>query len=166
MSRNETLILVKNPPSTVVDGLDLVFGAQDYRRTILRTIDEDFTPLLNEQGGPVICVLSPPENDWVACWTSLSVDDEWEIAASLAQAIQEPVLCAVLSAEQGMYVYRYWENGDLREEALAASPDEEPLDETKLLACLERHGIPATLIDDRVDGVGREHIVLGYQSME
>lgn len=166
MSRNETLILVKNLPSTAIDGLDSVFEVRGYRRTILRTIDEDFTPLLTEEGGPIIFVLSMPQDDWIACWTSLPIDSEWEIAEALAQASEEPVACAVFSSEPSLYVYRYWENGDLREEAVAEMPDNGPLDEPTLLAHLQRHGIVATLIDDRVDGYGHEHIVTGYTLME
>lgn len=166
MSRNETLILVKNPQSTVIDGLDMLMAARDYERTILRTIDEDFTPMLTEQGGPVVFVLSQPEDDWIACWTSLPVDGEWEIAQMLAVATEEPVAAVVFNADPAMHIYRFWDNGDLREEATADMPDNEDLTETSLLAHLARHGIAESLIDDRVDGYGREHIALGYQPME
>ncbi len=166
MSRNETLILVKNPQSTVVDGLDMIFEARGYRRTILRTIDQDFSPMLGEEGGPLIFVLSQPQDDWIACWTSLPLEGEWEIAESLAQALDEPVACVVLSADPALHIYRYWDQGDLREEATADMPDNEQLNETTLLAHLARHGITEALIDDRVDGYGREHIVAGYVPME
>jgi hypothetical protein len=166
MTRNETLILIKNLPSTAIDGLDSIFEARGYRRTVLRTIDEDFTPLLSEEGGPIIFVLSLPQDDWIACWTSLPIDSEWEVAEELAQELEEPVACAVFSSELSLYMYRYWENGDLREEATAEMPDNERLDENALLAHLHRHGVAQALIDDRVDGYGQEHIVAGYSLME
>ena len=162
MARNEKLILVKDLPGAVVEALDAIFAAQGYQRMASQTIQEDFSPLLSEAGGPLAIVLSMPRNEWIACFTSLSLQAEWELAEALARALEQPLLHTILGAEHDVYVYRYFVDGQLHAEALPDAPDVERLDEQTLLAKLAQHGIDAALVDDRTQGFGEEHIVLGY----
>ena len=162
MSRSEKLILVKDLPGAIVSALDTIFEAQGFERVALQTISEDFSPLLEEVGGPIAVVLSPPHNDWIACWTSLDPDAEAQLAAAVAAGLEQPVIYAIFGGDSGINVYRYYENGDLHEEALPEASGEPGLDEPALLAKLAEHGVDAALIDDRDSGFGAEHVVVGY----
>lgn len=162
MSRSEKLILVHDLPGSIVQALDGILAGQGYVRTAATTIAEDFSPILYEEGGPIAFVLSTPHDDWVACFTSLGVDEEGDLADALARALQQPVVYALFAAEQDLYVYRYWEQGDLREEVLPDADGVERLDEDALLDRLVRHGISPALVDDRASGFGEEHVVVGY----
>ena len=84
MSRSEKLILIKAEPDILVEALDAIMQARGYERLAIQTISEDFSPILYEEGGPLAFVLSPPRNEWTSCFTSLFVEDEWELAESLA----------------------------------------------------------------------------------
>ncbi|MBA3945711.1 MAG: hypothetical protein H0X37_14230 [Herpetosiphonaceae bacterium] len=161
MSRNESVILIKALPGTVTSALDEVLASQGLVRAATRAIRADFTPLLNEPGEPLAFVLSEPQAEWLACWTSLALDAEWEVAETLARGLQQPVLCAIFAADRGMFAYRYWEDGDLRAEAVPL-PGASALNEPGLLAELCHRGVPLALIDDLTNGWTREHIVLGY----
>ena len=161
MSRSEKLILVRELPSTIINVLDDVLAAQGYERVVVQAISEDFTPLLNEPEGPLAFVLYPVRDEWVACFSSLGADAEADVAAALARGVAQPLIYAVFDADHGIAVYRYWENGDLRAEALPGS-DGEQLDEAGLLAKLTAHGVDVTLVDDRAAGFGDEHLVVGY----
>ena len=162
MSRSEKLILVKDVPAAIVEALDVIFGEAGFARLAAETIQEDFTPLLAEEGGPWALVMSPQRGDWVACVTSLSPEADWDLAESLARALRQPVVYALFAAEQEVYVYRYFEDGQLHEEARPGDLSGEPLDESGLLVRLEQRGIDVSLVDDRVAGFGEEHLVLGY----
>lgn len=164
MSRSEKLILVRDVPGAIVQALDAILVGQGYARMAAQTISEDFSPILNEPGGPLVFVLSAPHDDWVACFTSLSPEAEAELSGDLSRALQQPVVYALFAPEQDLYVYRYWEAGDLREEALPDASVSEQLDEHGLQERLARHAIPLTLLDDREAGFGEEHIVVGYDT--
>jgi hypothetical protein len=160
MRRSEKLILVRDLPASIVNALDSIMQDQAFERVALRAITEDFSPLLSEPGGPVVFVLSPPRDEWVACFSSLSPDAESEIAVQLAAALEQPVIYVLLDGDSGRNLYRFFDNGDLHEEALP--DDETTLDEVALLDKLVAHGIDAALIDDRTTGFGAEHFVVGY----
>ena len=162
MSRSEKLILIKDLHGAIVDALDGIFAAQGFERAALQTISEDFSPLLHEGGEPLAFVLSPPRDEWVACWTSLDPDAEAEIARALASALEQPVVYALFGGEQGANVYQYYKNGELSEESLPQMPDDPRLDEAALLDKLADHGVDVTLVDDRLAGFGAEHLVIGY----
>ena len=164
MRRSEKLILVKDQPEAVVEVLDAILEAQGYERMAARTISEDFSPLLHEEGGPLAFVVSPPRNDWIACFTSLSLQAEWELAEALAHGLEQPVLYTLFDAEREVYLYRYFEHGELHAEALPEASGGERLDEVALLAILQRYGVDAALVDDRVEGFGQEHLVVGYNA--
>ena len=161
MSRSEKLILLQADPADCVAALDVILGARNYRRAATRTLSEDFSPLLHEAGEPAAFVFSPPVGDWIACFTSLAFAVEWEVAEELAVALEQPLVHAIFDGEYGVYGYRYFEAGELREEALPEG-DSQELDETTLLERLREHGIEAGLVDDRVSGFGHEHLVVGY----
>jgi len=160
MRRSEKLFLIREQPEAIVPALDTVLGAQGYQRLAAETIHEDFSPLLVEEGGPLAFVLSPPRDEWTACFTSLAFDPEWDLAEALARGLELPVVYALFDGERDIYLYRYFEDGDLREEALPDSSAR--LDEPACLAKLATHGIDVTLVDDRVAGFGQEHLVVGY----
>lgn len=162
MSRSEKLILVQDLPEAIVDALDALLETQGYERVASRSISEDFTPLLNEAGGPLAFVLSLPRGEWVACWTSLDPDPESELAAAVAAALERPVVYLVLGGASGVNAYRYWESGNLHEEALPVDTSGPGLDEPAIMARLRQHGIAPELVDDRVAGFGDEHLLLGY----
>jgi hypothetical protein len=162
MSRSEKLILIKDLHGAIVDALDGLFEAQGFERAALQTISEDFSPLLQEGGEPLAFVLSPPRDEWVACWTSLDPDAEAQIARALAAGLEQPVVYALFGGEQGVNVYQYYENGNLYEESLPQMPDDTRLDETALLDKLAGHGVDVALVDDRLAGFGSEHLVIGY----
>ena len=164
MRRSEKLILIKDEPAAVVEVLDAILEAQGYERMAAQTISEDFSPLLHEEGGPLAFVLSPPRNEWVACFTSLAFQAEWELAEALARGLEQPVVYALFDAERDVYLYRYFEHGELHEEALPDAAGQEQLDETALLEMLQRHGVDVALVDDRIEGFGQEHLVVGYSA--
>ena len=64
-------------------------------------------------------------------------------------AIQQPLVHAVFDGTYAVYGYRYFENGELREEALPEGEDAPELDEATLLERLQEHGIATDLVDDR-----------------
>ena len=161
MSRSEKLILLQADPAGCIAALDVILGTRGYRRAATRTIREDFSPLLNEAGDPLAFVFSAPVENWIACFTSLAFAVEWEVAEELAAALEQPLVHAVFDEAYGVYGYRYFEGGELREEALPEG-DIEALDETMLLHRLQEHGITPELVDDRLAGFGQEHLVVGY----
>ncbi len=162
MSRSDKVILIKDLPGAIVGALDGILAMQGFERVAVQTISEDFSPLLGEEGGPLAFVLSPPQNEWVACWTSLSPDDEAELAAAIAGGLEQPVVYTIFGGERGLNVYQYFEDGQLHEESLPEEGRDVGLDEPALLEKLAAHGIAATLVDDRAAGFGAEHLVIGY----
>lgn len=162
MSRSEKLLLVRELPSTIVSTLDVILQDQGYMRLGIEALHEDFSPLLVEEGGPIVFVLSAPQAEWVACFSSLAPDAEWEIAETLASAIECPVVYTIFAPERDTYIYRYWDQGDLHEEIIHMPGGEQVLDESGLLAQLATHGIDAALVDDRIASFGVEHLVVGY----
>lgn len=160
MQRNEKVILIREIPAAIIDALDGVMEAQGLARVALREIEEDFTPLLNEAGGPIVFVLSQPQNDWTACFSSLLPDDEWQIVEALAIGLEQPTAYALCNDDTGVYAYRYFENGVLHQEH--SPEDGEPFDGAALLDALAQHQIPSELLDDRTLSFGAEHILVGY----
>ncbi|HEX6291513.1 MAG TPA: hypothetical protein VFZ66_20185 [Herpetosiphonaceae bacterium] len=164
MQRNEKLMVIHDVPAAIVDALDGVMAAQGLVRVVVREIEEDFTPLLNEPGGPLIFVLSQPQNDWTACFSSLEPDAEWQLIEALSVALEQPAVYALFSDTTSVYAYRYFENGVLHEEY---TPDEgERFSADMLLERLANHGISLDLIDDRTLNFGAEHILVGYSGEE
>lgn len=162
MSRSEKLILVRAEPVDCIAALEAVLAGRGYRRAAIRTISEDFAPLLHEPGDPLAFVFSRTVEEWCACFTSLAFAAEWEVAEELAAAIQQPLVHAVFDSTYAVYGYRYFENGELREEALPEGEDAPDLDEATLLEHLQGHGIALELVDDLAAGFGHEHLVVGY----
>jgi hypothetical protein len=113
VQRNEKLILIRELPAAIIDALDGVMESQGLVRVGLREIEEDWTPLLNEVGGPIAFVLSQPQNDWTACFSSLAPDDEWQLAEALAIGLEQPTVYALCNDDTNVYAYRYFENGVL-----------------------------------------------------
>jgi hypothetical protein len=163
MQRTEKLIVVRDLPAAVAEAIDGIMATQGMTQIAAREIEEDFTPLINDPAGPVVIILSEPHDDWTACYTSLSPDDEWALSEALALALEQPTVFALIDDVRNVYAYRYFDDGVLHEEAL---PDdmEARLDGTALLERWARHGIPTTLIDDRAAGFGAPHLLLGYSS--
>lgn len=161
MKRSEKLIFIRVAPGSIVGALDEILQSQGYERAAVRAISEDFTPLLAEAGGPLAFVLSPPRDEWVACYSSLAFAAEWELAEGLAAALDRPLIYALFDAERNVYLYRYFDGGDLREEALPETRAT-TLDEARLIEKLGGHGISMALVDDRRAGFGEEHLVVGY----
>ncbi len=162
MQRNEKLILIRDIPAAIVDALDGMMAVQGLLRVALREIQEDFTPLLNEAGGPIVFVLSQPQNDWTACFSSLTPDDEWQLVEALAVGLEQPTVYALFNDVANIYAYRYFENGVLHEER---TPDDgEYLNSDALIERLASHGISLDLIDDRTLNFGAEHILVGYSA--
>lgn len=161
MQRNEKIVLIREVPSAIIEALDGVMDAQGLMRLATREIAEDFTPLLADPDGPVAVVLSLPNNDWTACWTSLAPDDEWMLAEAIAVGLSQPTVYAVLSDDTTTYAYRYFEDAILHEEFL---PDDlsARFDAETLLARLAARDIPLELLDDRTQNFGAEHILIGY----
>ena len=162
MRRSEKLILVRDTPATIVAALDALLAGDGYERVATRSIREDFSPLLHEEDGPLVFVLSPPRDEWVACFTSLALADEWELVEALAAGLEQPVVYALFDAVQDLYMYRYFAQGELREEALPEASAGPRLDETTTLQRLQQHGIGVDLVDDRIAGFDQEHLVVGY----
>lgn len=162
MQRNEKLTLIRDLPATIIAALDGVLAAQGLRRVATRELEEDWTPLLNEPGGPLVFVLSQPRDDWTACFSSLMADDEWQLAETLAIELEQPTAYVVISEDTERYAYRYFADGILHEEFVPDDSVEQPLDLETLLSNLAAHSIPLELIDDRTLGFGSEHIMVGY----
>lgn len=160
MQRNEKLILIRELPAAIVDALDGVMDAQGLTRVALREIEEDFTPLLNEEGGPIVFVLSQSQNDWTACFSSLPPDDEWQLAEALAIGLEQPTTYALCNDDTNIYAYRYFENGVLHQEYTPDTNASFGADE--LLERLAEHHIPIDLLDDRVLTFGAQHLLVGY----
>lgn len=162
MDRNEKLLLIRDVPAAIIDALDGVMETQGLVRVALREIEEDWTPLLADDGGPLVFVLSQPKDEWTACFSSLAPDAEWDLCAALAIALEQPTAYALLSDATDTSAYRYFSEGVLHEEYM---PDEQPdmrLDAAALLDRLAQHDIPLDLIDDRTQGFGNQHLVVGY----
>lgn len=162
MSRSEKLILVRGEPADCIAALDGILAARGYWRAVTRTISEDFAPMLHETGDPLAFVFSKSVDEWCACFTSLAFAAEWEVADELAAAMQQPLVHAVFDSTYAVYGYRYFENGELREEALPEGEEAPDLDEATLLERLQEHGIALELVDDQAAGFGQEHLVVGY----
>lgn len=162
MSRSEKLIVVRAEPADCIAALDEILATRKYRRVATRTISEDFSPLLHDSGDPLAFVFSTRVEEWSACFTSLAFAAEWELAEELAAAIQQPLVHAVFDGVYAVYGYRYFENGELREESLPEGEDAPELDEATLLERLQEHGITTDLVDDRETGFGHEHLVVAY----
>lgn len=160
MQRNEKMILIREVPAAIIDALDGVMAAQGLVRVALREIEEDWTPLLNEVGGPIVFVLSEPQNDWTACFSSFAPDDEWQLAEALAIGLEQPAVYALCNDDSAVYAYRYFENGVLHQEY--SPEDGESFDADSLLAALAQHQIPIELLDDRTLTFGAKHILVGY----
>ena len=82
----------------------------------------------------------------------------------MARGRERPVVYALFDADRHIYLYRYFDHAELHAEALPEAPDGERLDEAGLLAIAQRHGIEVALVDDRVEGFGQEHLVVGYSA--
>jgi hypothetical protein len=162
VQRNEKLILIRDVPAAVVDALDAVMAAQGLMRIAVRELQEDFTPLLTEAGGPIVFVLSQPQNDWTACFSSLAPDDEWQLTEALAVGLEQPTVYALFNDVASVHAYRYFEDGVLHEER--TPEDDESLSGEALIERLKNHGIPLDLIDDRALNFGAEHILVGYSA--
>jgi hypothetical protein len=160
VQRNEKVILIRDIPEALIDALDGVMAAQGMPRVGLREIEEDFTPLLNEAGGPIVFVLSQPHNDWTACFSSLPPDDEWQLAEALAIGLEQPTVYALCNDDANLYAYRYFENGVLHEEH--APDDSQDFAADTLLERLAQHQISTDLLDDRMLNFGAAHILVGY----
>ena len=160
MERNDKLMLIRDVPAAIVDALDGIMATQGLSRIATREIAEDFTPLLGEAGGPLVFVLSETADDWTACYSSLDVDDEWQVAEVLAIALEQPTVYAVFSDDTGTYAYRYFADGVLHEEFLPGG--EEQIDGAALQALIDAHAIPASLLDDRTLNFDQEHLLVGY----
>lgn len=164
MERNEKLTLIRDLPAAIIAALDGVMAAQGLRRVATRELEEDWTPLLNEPGGPLVFILSQPRNDWTACFSSLVADDEWQLAEALAGELEQPTAYVVISEDTDRYAYRYFTDGVLHEEFVPDDSVEQSLDQETLLGKLAAHDIPLELIDDRTLGFGAEHIMVGYSA--
>ncbi len=160
MQRNEKLLLIRDVPAAIIDALDGIMAAQGLLRIATREIAEDFTPLLTEQGGPTVVVLSQAKDDWTACFSSLTPDVEWQLAEALAVGLDQPTAYAVFSDATDTYAYRYFVDGVLHEEFLPTGG--ERLDGVTLRERLAAHAIPAELIDDRTLSFNEQHLLVGY----
>jgi hypothetical protein len=160
--RSEKLMLIRETPPAIVEVLDSILGVQGYARAATRALTEDFTPLLHEQGEPLAFVLSSPRDEWVACFSSLAPTAEWELAEALAAGLEQPLVYVLLQPERDLYLYRRFEDGNLREEALPDAELSARLDEAAVLEKLRDHDVPVELLDDRTSAFGEEHLVLGY----
>jgi hypothetical protein len=160
--RSEKLMLIRETPPAIVEVLDSILSVQGYARAATRALTEDFTPLLHEQGEPLAFVLSSPRDEWVACFSSLAPVAEWDLAEALAAALEQPLIYVLMQPERDLYLYRRFEDGDLREEVLPDSELPERLDEVTVVEKLRDHEVPVELLDDRVAAFGEEHLVLGY----
>ncbi len=160
--RDEKLMLIRDVPPAIIDALDGVLAAQGLQRVAMRELREDWTPLLSEPGGPVVFVLSQPQNDWTACFSSLDAEVEWAITEALAVGLEQPVIYALFSDTTDTYAYRYFESGVLHEEWLPDQYDSPRLTSDSLIERLVTHGVPLALIDDRTLHFGAEHVLVGY----
>ncbi len=129
-------------------------------RIATREIAEDFTPLLTEQGGPTVVVLSQTKDDWTACFSSLMPDTEWQLAEAVAVGLEQPTVYAIFSDATETYAYRYFADGVLHEEFLPTG--DERLDGAMLSKRLAAHAIPAALIDDRTLTFNEQHLLVAY----
>ena len=111
------MFLIHEQPEAIVSALDTVLGAQGYQRLAAETIHEDFSPLLANRADRWRSVIAPARR-CTACFTSLALDPEWDLADTRA-GLEVPVVYALFDGERDIYLYRYFEDGDLREEALS-----------------------------------------------
>lgn len=162
MQRHEKLMLIRDVPAAIIDTLDAIMATQGLLRLATRELTEDFTPLLTEEGGPVVFVLSQTKQDWTACFSSLAADDEWQLVEAIAQGLEQPAAYAVFSDTTDTYAYRFFDNGVLHEEY--TPNNEERIDGAGLSERLAAHGIPLELIDDRTLSFDEEHVLVGYGS--
>jgi hypothetical protein len=160
MQRNEKIIFVRDVSAAIIEALDGVMAVQGMLRIATREIAEDWTPLLTEFGGPTVFVLSQPKQDWTACFSSLQIDDEWQVAEAIATALEQPTIYAAWSDATGSYAYRYFDEGILREEYMPG--EDQGVDSSALNERVIAHGIPTELIDDRELNFNEEHLLVGY----
>lgn len=162
MTRSDKLVLIHESPEAAVEALDAIMVGFGRRRVALRELDEDFTPLLADPGEPQVVVLSPALDEWTACFTSLTPDQDWDLAEALGIGTEQPVAFVLVDELLSVYAYRYFADGVLQEELLPAEAAELGVDTTALLERVERHGISRSLIDDRVLGFGQRHLLVAY----
>lgn len=165
MQRNEKLILIRDTPEALVDALDGIMEAQGFHCVALRTVTEDWTPLVATTEGPVVFVVSQSGGEWTACFSSLTPDGEWILSEALAASLQQPTVYALIHDAAGVYAYRYLEAGTLREEFDPADEQQANFGAVELLERLASHTIPLDLIDDRILNVGQPHLVIGYAAL-
>ena len=161
MSRSDKLFLVHDTPEATVEALDAIMASIGRRRVALRELDELADPVRRVHE----VVLSPSHNDWIACFTSLTPDQDWDLAEALAVGTEQPVAFLLIDDTQNVYAYRYFVDGVLHEETLPEESIEQGLDADALLERAERHGIPRSLVDDRVLGFGQRHLMVAYGMM-
>lgn len=162
MQRHEKLMLIRDVPGAIIDTLDGIMATQGLIRLATRELAEDFTPLLTEEGGPAVFVLSQTKQDWTACFSSLAADDEWQLVEAIALGLEQPTAYVVFSDTTDTYAYRFFADGVLHEEQTPTS--EERIDGMGLSERLQAHGIPLELIDDRTLSFDEEHVLVGYGS--
>ena len=162
MQRHEKLMLIRDVPAAIIDTLNAIMATQGQIRLATRELTEDFTPLLTEEGGPTVFVLSQTKQDWTACFSSLAADDEWQLAEAIALSLQQPTAFVVFSDTTDTYAYRFFAEGILHEEHTPTN--EERLDGGVLSEKLAAHAIPLELIDDRTLSFDEEHVLVGYGS--
>lgn len=162
MNRSDKLLLIHDSPEAAVEALDAIMASVGRQRVAIREFDEDFTPLLADPGEPQVVVLSPAHNDWTACFTSLTPDQDWELAEALALGSEQPVAFLLVDDTMDVYAYRYFADGVLQEETLPQESAELGIDAEALLERVERHGIPRSLVDDRVLNFGQRHLLVAY----
>ncbi len=165
MLRNEKLILIRETPEALVDALNGIMNAQGFHCVALHTVTEDWTPLLTTTEEPVVFVISQSGGEWTACFSSLAPDEEWTLSEALAASLQQPTVYALIHDAVGIYAYRYFEDGTLREEFDPADERQASFGATELLERLASHTIPLDLIDDRVLNVSQPHLVVGYTAL-
>jgi hypothetical protein len=165
MTRSDKLLLIHDTSEAIVQALDAIMLSLGRRRVALRELDEDFTPLLADPGEPQVVVLSPAHDDWTACFTSLSPDQDWDLAEALGVGTEQPVAFVLVDEMLSVYAYRYFADGVLHEELLPEESVELGIDADALLERAARHGIPRSLVDDRVLGFGQRHLLVAYGTM-
>ncbi len=162
MTRSDKLLLIHDTPEAIVQALDAIMLSLGRRRVALRELDEDFTPLLADPGEPQVVVLSPAHDEWTACFTSLSPDQDWDLAEALGVGTEQPVAFVLVDEMLSVYAYRYFADGVLHEELLPDESVELGIDADALLERAARHGIPRSLVDDRVLDFGQRHLLVAY----
>ncbi len=166
MQRNEKIILIRETPEALVDALDGIMRVQGFHCIALRTVTEDWTPLVTTVEGPTVFVISQSGGEWTTCFSSLAPDEEWTLSEALAASLQQPTVYALIHDAAGVYAYRYFEDGMLREEFDPATEQQANFGAAELLERLASHTIPLDLIDDRILNVGQPHLVVAYAALD